>query len=109
MSISRTTSYHIQSATDGFIMYCRVKCCAQCEFCASKTEYHHPVMSWDDDPVPIQVNYCTKHNVSEDKMTDTSVIAPWCPMVKILADRDAANKSESVADALVSVFPNTVF
>ena len=108
MDRANKNSYHLQSDTVGFIIYSRVKCCAQCEMCSTKTEYQEAGFgSWDDDPIPIQVTYCTQHHDSKDKIKDTAVLPAWCPMMKILYDRDVAAKGDPVDNALKSIFPNS--
>ena len=98
-------SYHIQRDTKGFILYSRIKCCAMCDFCSSRTEFHTPIMSMDDESVAVNVTYCTRND--RDTIKDTSVIPEWCPVMELLQARDIAKNGDPVENVIKQLFPES--
>lgn len=102
---SHTNSYHIVRDKEGFVLYSRIKCCAMCDFCSSRTEYHTPIMSMDDEDIAVQITYCTRRDI--DKITDTGIIPEWCPIMNILDARDHAAGDDLVDQTFKNLFPNS--
>jgi len=99
-------SYHIKRMKGGgFILYSRISCCAMCDFCSSRTEYHTPIMSMDDDDIAVQVTYCTRND--SEKITDTGSIPEWCPVMGMLSDRDGEAGDDLVDQTFKHLFPNS--
>ena len=103
---SHTNSYHIRRLEDrGFILYSRITCCAMCDFCSSRTEYHTPIMSIDDEDIPVQVTYCSRNDV--EKIEDTGVIPEWCPVMGMLSKWDGEAGDDLVDKTFKDLFPNS--
>ncbi len=102
---STPNSYHVVRDKEGFVLYSRIKCCAMCEFCSTRTEYRTPIMSMDGEDIAVQVTYCTRRDI--DTIEDTGVIPEWCPIIEILDSRDSDAGAEMVYDIFKSIFPQS--
>ena len=99
-------SYHITRLKGGgFILYSRIKCCAMCDFCSSRTEYHTPAMSMDGEDIAVQVTYCSRDD--REKITDTGIIPEWCPIMGMLSERDGEAGDVLVDQTFRHLFPES--